>query len=108
MRYALQLSLYQYIIEKYYGMKVSVEPSHRSTPQSPSPRPRHGEGGRILDGHVPRKDDCARSTRERPKRPAFKCSLSDRIVMTAVRDAQGKLYEKKIAMLNGIDFSPMA
>ena len=35
---------------------------------------------------------------------AFKCSLSDRIVMTAVRDAQGKLYEKKIAMLNGIDF----
>lgn len=68
--YALQLSLYQYIIEKYYGMKVSgralasIHPTKPFTTATPYLE-------KEVEYLMPRKDDCARPTRERPERQSL-------------------------------------
>ena len=104
--YALQLSLYQYIIEKYYGMKVSGRALASIHPTKPftTATPYLEKEVEYLMATCRAKTIARDRLGNDPSGQAFKCSLSDRIVMTAVRDAQGKLYEQKIAMLNGIDF----
>ena len=98
--YSLQLSCYQYILEKYYGKRVvgralaSIHPEKPFTTATPYLR---DEAEFLMDR-------CRAVTEARvflaaeDENKQFLCSQSKRIVMTAVRDAvTGALYEEKVA-----------
>lgn len=106
--YALQLSLYQYIIEKYYGMRVSGRALASIHPEKPftTATPYLEQEVEYLMATCRAKTIAREKLGNDPRGEGFKCSLSGSIVMTAVRDEQGNLYEKKNAMLKGITFLP--
>lgn len=102
--YALQLSLYQYIIEKYYGLKVSGRALASIHPDKPfvTAVPHLKSEVEYLMGCCRAKTLARQDLRSKPEGRDFLCALSGDVVMTAVRDGEGRLYEKKNAILAGI------
>ena len=100
--YALQLSCYQYILEKYYGRRVvgralaSIHPDKPFTTATPYLK----DEVEFLMNRRKAMTSTRASLSEDPRGQSFLCSLSGRFVMTAVRDATtGALYEEKVAKL---------
>lgn len=98
--YALQLSCYQYILEKYYNKRVlgrvvaSIHPDHPFE----TPTPYMKEETEYLMARCRAATDARASLVSDESNRQFICSLSGRIVMTAVRDAEtGALYDEKTA-----------
>lgn len=106
--YALQLSLYQYIIEKYYGMRVSGRALASIHPEKPfvTAVPHLKAEVEYLMAQCRAVTAARDKLRSVPEGKDFLCSLSGDIVMTAVQDAEGRLYEKKTAMLADIKWMP--
>lgn len=106
--YALQLSLYQYIIEKYYGMRVSGRALASIHPEKPfvTAVPHLKAEVEYLMAECRAATVAREKLRSVAEGKDFLCTLSGDIVMTAVRDAEGRLYEKKMAMLAGIEWIP--
>ena len=101
--YALQLSAYQYIIEKYYNLKVSgraLVSLHPSTPFT-TKVPYLPEIEYIM-----LKRRLQTNTRKRLEiegnNDDLKCCITQRIVERGVRDEHGKLYWEKSALLHNI------
>lgn len=106
--YALQLSCYQYIIEKYYGMKVAGRALASIHPDKPfvTSVPYLGEEAKYL---MARKRAMARARNalsDQEENAALFCSLSGKVVMEAVRDEAGRLYDSKMAKLRNVRTSP--
>lgn len=104
--YALQLSLYQYIIEKYYGKRVcgralaSIHPTQPFTTATPY----LAAEAEYLMALCRAKTDAR--VRAAATHPHLCCSLDRRLVMTGVRDASGALFEKKNALLADLKTVP--
>lgn len=106
--YAMQLSCYQYIIEKYYGFKVRgrcLVSLHPDKPFSTSVPYLQKEAEYIMS-----KRRLVTSTRQRLESdPAYnhlKCSKTGRLAEDAVRDSDGTLYWDKTALLHELDAQP--
>ena len=104
--YALQLSCYQYILEKYYGMRVvgralaSIHPDKPFTTSTPYLK----EEVEFLMNRRKAMTTARDALSADPCGAPFLCSISGRFVMTAVRDvATGALYEEKVAKLHDKD-----
>ncbi len=102
--YALQLSSYQYVIEKYYNLKVvgrCLVSLHPDKPFfTPVPYLRH-EVEYIMSTRRLRT-----ATRKRLEMDSqysgLRCSITGRLAENAVQDEEGKLYWDKAAALHEI------
>lgn len=101
--YALQLSCYQYILEKYYGKRVvgralaSIHPDKPFTTSTPYLKDEVEFLMNRSKAKTAARDMLTKDSRGIP----FLCSISSRFIMTAVRDAEtGALYEEKVARLH--------
>ena len=103
--YAIQLSSYQYILEKYYGRKIvgralaSIHPDNPFTTAVPYMK----DEVEYLMGRRRAMTAARRSLQDKPEATDLLCSVSGRIVMTAVRDGDHRLIDAKVAKLHGID-----
>lgn len=107
--YALQLSCYQYILEKYYGMRVvgralaSIHPDKPFTTATPYLK---DEVEFLMDRRKATTTARNMLTQEACG-ASYLCSISGRFVMNAVRDATtGALYEEKVAKLHNKEVVP--
>ena len=103
--YAIQLSSYQYIIEKYYGKKVvgralaSIHPDNPFTTAVPYMKEE-------VEYLMARRRAMAETRTKVSKLEAARhllCSKSGIMVMEATRDDAGHLYDAKMAKLHNID-----
>lgn len=100
--YALQLSCYQYILEKYYGKRVvgralaSIHPEKPFTTATPYLK----KEAEYLMARRRAITEARAALETEPRCAEYICSISGRFVMTAVRDAEtGALYEEKVARI---------
>lgn len=104
--YALQLGCYQYILEKYYGFTVSgralcsIHPSKPFTTAVPYLKNEVE--------HLMARRRCITACRKElaAKHPDLCCAFSGLLVMEAVRDEAGGLYDAKSAKLREILATP--
>lgn len=103
--YAIQLSSYQYIIEKYYGKKVAGRALASIHPDNPftTAVPYLKEEVEYLMARRRAMTEAREKLLLRSDAPDITCALSGRVVMSAVRDSEGVLYDAKMAKLKGID-----
>lgn len=103
--YAIQLSSYQYIIEKYYGYKVAGRALASIHPTKPFVTAVPFLKNEV--DYIMRRRQALASTRlalsDDPTHADLCCSRSKRFVMDAVRDASGALYDAKVAKLHEIE-----
>ena len=103
--YALQLSLYQYLIEKYYGLRVSGRALASIHPTKPftTATPYLEQEVEFLMATCRARTEGRRRLSADPSGARFLCSVGKQVVMTAARDASGVLYEEKNAILSGVE-----
>jgi len=106
--YALQLSSYQYLIEKYYGYTVSGRALASIHPTKPfvTAVPFMKTETEYLMRRRKAFSDARRVLGNDPAHGRFKCTMSGAFVNGAERDATGKLYDSKIAKLHNIETQP--
>ena len=108
--YALQLGCYQYLIEKYYGLRVvgralaSIHPDAPFTTAVPYLR-------NEVEFLMARRREITRARirlSSAPEHASLCCTDTGRFLVDAVRDGSGALYEDKVAKLRGIACTPCA
>lgn len=108
--YALQLSVYQYLIEKYYGLQVRgriLVDVHPACPIVTSVPYLAEEVEYIMACQRAKVD--ARSTLEADANNAhLLCARTSRLLLDAVRTAQGELVCRKVALIEGESFEDEA
>jgi hypothetical protein len=106
--YAIQLSSYQYIIEKYYNLKVvgralaSIHPDNPFTTAVPYLKEE-------VEYIMSRRRAMAETRKKLSKMEEAKhllCSKSSMMVMDATEDVHGNLYDAKMAKLHSINVTP--
>lgn len=102
-RYAMQLSLYQYVIEKYYGYRVAGRALASLHPNAPfcTATPYLEDEVEYLMAR--RRDRAAARKAVAAERPDLACARSGALLTDAVRGAEdGALYSRKAALLHAI------
>ena len=103
-RYAVQLSLYQFILEKYYGCKVvgrALASLHPETPFCTSVPYMRDEVEYLMAKRRARVD-AKRKIAENPAHAHLLCSHSKMLCTDAVRDEAGQLYHQKVALVQNM------
>lgn len=106
--YALQLSSYQYVIEKYYGYKVRGRALVSLHPTAPFTTTVPYLAKEVE--YIMKKRQLLTQTRKRLEIEGnvkhLQCSISGRLMDKAVKDKDGKLYWEKCALLHEIETTP--
>lgn len=103
--YAIQLSCYQYILEKYYGKRIvgralaSIHPDNPFTTSVPYMK----EEAEYLMARRRGMTSARKELLNDPASENLRCSLSGRVVMSAARTSDGTLLDAKMAKLHGVE-----
>lgn len=104
--YALQTSIYQYILERDYDMKFGdrvLLSLHPDAPFVTSVPYLHEEAKYIIDTQIA----CVQARRAvAEQNPKFRCALTDAPLVNAVRISDGRLVMEKVAQLRNAQYVP--